>query len=62
MNDLNNQRVELPNNATAWQPCMVAAESIGQGTNIGALSHIGSKVRIEEIVEFKEVYTSQMVA
>ena len=46
MSDLNNQKVELPNNATAWQPCMVAAESIGQGTNIGALSHIGSKVRI----------------
>ena len=46
MNDLNGQKVELKNGATAWQPCMIASDSIGTGTNIGALSHIGRDVEI----------------
>ena len=46
MNDLNGQKVELNNGATAWQPCMIASDSIGTGTNIGALSHIGRDVEI----------------
>ena len=48
MSDLNGQKVELPSGATAWQPCMIASESIGTGTNIGALSHIGRNVTIGE--------------
>jgi len=48
MSDLNGRKVELPNGAVAWQPCMVASESIGKGTNIGALSHIGRDVVIGE--------------
>lgn len=46
MNDLNGQKVELKNGATAWQPCMIASDSIGTRTNIGALSHIGRDVEI----------------
>ena len=46
MSDLNGQKVGLPNGATAWQPCMIASDSIGSGTNIGALSHIGRNVTI----------------
>lgn len=46
MNELNGQKVELNSGATAWQPCMIASESIGTGTNIGALSHIGRDVEI----------------
>ena len=46
MNDLNGQKVELKNGATAWRPCMIASDSIGTGTNIGALSHIGRDVEI----------------
>ena len=46
MSDLNGQKVGLPNGATAWQPCMIASDSIGPGTNIGALSHIGRNVTI----------------
>lgn len=46
MNDLSGQRVELPNGGIAWKPCMVASDSIGLGTNIGALSHIGRDVSI----------------
>tara|TARA_B100000003_G_scaffold48461_1_gene42356 strand:+ start:1099 stop:1566 length:468 start_codon:yes stop_codon:yes gene_type:complete len=48
MSDLNGQKVGLPNEATAWQPCMIASDSIGPGTNIGALSHIGRNVTIGE--------------
>ena len=39
------------------EPCMILADSIGSGTNIGALSHIGSNVTIGKIVESKEVCT-----
>ena len=46
MSDLKNHKIELPSNATAWEPCMSLADSIGSGTNIGALSHIGSNVTI----------------
>ena len=46
MSDLNNRKIELQNSATAWTPCMIAADSIGTGTNIGAMSHIGNKVKI----------------
>ena len=46
MNDLNGQKVELKNGATAWQPCMIASDCIGTETNIGALSHIGRDVEI----------------
>lgn len=46
MNDFKNQKIVLQNNATAWEPCMILADSIGSGTNIGALSHIGSNVTI----------------
>ena len=46
MSDLNGQKVGLPNGSTAWQPCMIASDSIGPGTNIGALSHIGRNVTI----------------
>jgi|TARA_B100000123_G_C25586264_1_gene365003 acetyltransferase-like isoleucine patch superfamily enzyme len=46
MSDSTNQKIELPNNATAWEPCMISTGSIGSGTNIGALSHIGSNVKI----------------
>ena len=46
MSDSKNRRVTLPNNATAWEPCMISTDSVGSGTNIGALSHIGSDVTI----------------
>ena len=46
MSDLNGRKVELPSKATAWQPCMIATESIGEGTNIGALTHIGQNVTV----------------
>jgi len=48
MSDLSDRKVELPHGAIAWQPCMIASESIGSGTNIGALSHIGRDVTIGE--------------
>ena len=48
MSDLSGRKVELPHGAIAWQPCMIASESIGSGTNIGALSHIGRDVTIGE--------------
>jgi acetyltransferase-like isoleucine patch superfamily enzyme len=48
MNELNGQKVVLPSGATAWQPCIVASDKIGHGTNIGALSHIGREVVIGE--------------
>ena len=48
MSDLSGRKVELPHGAIAWQPCMIASESIGRGTNIGALSHIGRDVTIGE--------------
>ncbi len=48
MNDLNGRRVDLPNGAVAWQPCMIASDSIGGKTNIGALTHIGREVVIGE--------------
>ena len=46
MNDLSGRRVELPGGATAWWPCLVGSDSIGKGTNIGALSHIGKDVKV----------------
>ena len=46
MNDLSGHRIELPNGATAWWPCLIGSDSIGKGTNIGALSHIGQDVKI----------------
>ena len=48
MSDLSGRKVELPHGAIGWQPCMIASESIGRGTNIGALSHIGRDVIIGE--------------
>ena len=48
MSELNGRKVELPHGAIAWQPCMIASESIGNRTNIGALSHIGKNVKIGE--------------
>ena len=48
MSDLSGRKVELPHGAIAWQPCIIASESIGRGTNIGALSHIGRDVTIGE--------------
>ena len=48
MSDLSGRKVELLHGAIAWQPCMIASESIGSGTNIGALSHIGRDVTIGE--------------
>ena len=48
MSDLSDRKVELSHGAIAWQPCMIASESIGSGTNIGALSHIGRDVTIGE--------------
>ena len=48
MSDLNGRRVDLPSGAVAWQPCMIASESIGNKTNIGALTHIGREVVIGE--------------
>ena len=48
MSDLSGRKVELPHGAIAWQPCMIDSESIGRGTNIGALSHIGRDVTIGE--------------
>jgi len=46
MNDLSGRRIELPGGATAWWPCLVGSDSIGKGTNIGALSHIGKDVKV----------------
>ena len=46
MSDLSGRKVELPHGAIAWQPCMIASDSIGKGTNVGALSHIGRNVQI----------------
>ena len=46
MSDSKNQKILLQNNATAWEPCLILSDSIGSGTNIGALSHIGSSVII----------------
>ena len=48
MNSDENQMVRLANGATAWQPCMVGSDQIGNSTNIGALSHIGKNVVIGE--------------
>lgn len=48
MNSDGNQMVRLANGATAWRPCMVGSDKIGNGTNIGALSHIGNNVEIGE--------------
>ncbi len=46
MVELSGQKVELSAGATAWLPCHISTDSIGQGTNIGALSHIGRDVTI----------------
>lgn len=46
MSDFKNHKIVLQNNATAWEPCLILSDSIGCGTNIGALSHIGSNVTI----------------
>lgn len=46
MSDLSGNKVELTNGASAWEPCHIESESIGIGTNIGALSHIGRDVVI----------------
>ena len=46
MDDLSGRRIELPCGATAWWPCLIGSDSIGKGTNIGALSHIGQDVKI----------------
>ena len=46
MNELSGRKVELPHGATAWWPCHIGSDSIGEGTNIGALSHIGRNVSI----------------
>ena len=46
MSELNGRKIELPNGAIAWWPCIVASEDIGDGTNIGALSQIGRDVKI----------------
>jgi acetyltransferase-like isoleucine patch superfamily enzyme len=46
MNDLSGHRIELIGGATAWWPCLVGSDSIGNGTNIGALSHIGKDVKV----------------
>ena len=48
MNELSGQMVELPSGATAWLPCIVASQNVGDGTNIGALSHIGRDVTVGE--------------
>ena len=48
MNELSGQMVELPSGATAWLPCIVASQKVGNGTNIGALSHIGRDVTVGE--------------
>ena len=49
MSELNGRKVDLPNGATAWWPCIVATEQIGKGTNIGALAHIGRDVKIGQL-------------
>lgn len=46
MNELDGRRVDLPSGATVWKPCMIASDSIGEGSNIGAMSHIGRNVSI----------------
>ena len=48
MSDFSGNKLTLSTGATAWQPCLVASDSIGSGTNIGALSHIGRNVVIGE--------------
>ena len=48
MNELKGQKVVLPSGATAWKPYIVASDTVGHGTNIGALSHIGRDVTIGE--------------
>tara|TARA_B110001452_G_scaffold252548_1_gene242508 strand:+ start:1563 stop:2030 length:468 start_codon:yes stop_codon:yes gene_type:complete len=46
MNDLSGRKIELASGATAWWPCLLGSDCIGEGTNIGALSHIGKNVTI----------------
>ena len=46
MNDLKGRRIDLPQGATAWWPCHIGSDSIGEGSNIGALAHIGRDVVI----------------
>ena len=46
MADLSGERIDLASGATAWHPCHIGTDSIGNGTNIGALSHIGRDVII----------------
>ncbi len=44
MSDLISKKITLESGATAWTPCYVGTESIGAGTNIGSLSHVGRNV------------------
>ena len=46
MVELAGQKIELPSGAIAWWPCHVGSETIGNGSIIGALSHIGRDVII----------------
>ena len=46
MNESDNSIIKLGSGATAWNPCMLGSHTIGDGTNIGALSHIGKNVII----------------
>jgi len=46
MSDLISKKVTLKSGATAWTPCYVGSDSIGEGTNIGSLSHVGRYVVI----------------
>jgi len=46
MSDLDSKKIVLESGATAWSPCYVGSNNIGDGTNIGALCHIGRDVII----------------
>ncbi|HIF45857.1 MAG TPA: N-acetyltransferase [Candidatus Poseidoniales archaeon] len=46
MDELAGRKIELPCGAIAWWPCHVATQTIGVGTVIGALAHIGRDVVI----------------
>tara|TARA_Y100000287_G_scaffold80767_1_gene63988 strand:- start:1508 stop:1975 length:468 start_codon:yes stop_codon:yes gene_type:complete len=46
MSDLNSKKITFESGATAWAPSYVGTSLIGDGTNIGAMSHIGKDVVI----------------
>ena len=59
MSDLNGQKSDCQM-AQQRQPCMIASDSIGSGTNIGALSHIAGTLPLEQDAKSKGQSTLQM--